>query len=199
MSTKYLDYSGLTYFWNKLKTLFGGKADKVASATSGNFAGLDANGNLVDSGHKHSDYVGSATTVNGHALSSDVTVTKSDIGLGDVTNDAQVKRSEMGVASGVATLDANGLVPTSQLPSYVDDVVEAYPVSGATELSADWLSATSGGSALTPEGGKIYVLVEDTTSYGANSQFRWSGTAYVKLADGGVSAITNAEIDTICV
>lgn len=34
-----------------------GKADKVSNATSGNFASLDANGNLVDSGHKHSDYL----------------------------------------------------------------------------------------------------------------------------------------------
>lgn len=33
------------------------KADKVANATSGNFAALDANGNLTDSGHKHSDYL----------------------------------------------------------------------------------------------------------------------------------------------
>lgn len=32
------------------------KATKVSGATSGNFAGLDANGNLTDSGHKHSDY-----------------------------------------------------------------------------------------------------------------------------------------------
>jgi len=34
-----------------------GKADKVTSATSGNFAALDANGNLTDSGHKHGDYL----------------------------------------------------------------------------------------------------------------------------------------------
>lgn len=32
------------------------KADKVNNATSGNFAALDSNGNLTDSGHKHSDY-----------------------------------------------------------------------------------------------------------------------------------------------
>ena len=32
------------------------KADKVTGATSGNFASLDSNGNLADSGHKHSDY-----------------------------------------------------------------------------------------------------------------------------------------------
>lgn len=30
----------------------------------------------------------------------------------------------MGVAGGVATLDQEGKVPSSQLPSYVDDVIE---------------------------------------------------------------------------
>jgi hypothetical protein len=38
-----------------------GKADKVQSATNGDFAGLDANGNLTDSGHKHSDYMAAMT------------------------------------------------------------------------------------------------------------------------------------------
>lgn len=33
------------------------KADKVQNATNGNFAALDSAGNLVDSGHKHSDYL----------------------------------------------------------------------------------------------------------------------------------------------
>lgn len=33
-----------------------GKADKVTSANDGNFAGLDSNGNLVDSGSKASDF-----------------------------------------------------------------------------------------------------------------------------------------------
>ena len=75
-------------------------------------------------------------TVNGHALSANVTVTKGDVGLGNVTNDAQVKRSEMGKASGVATLGTDGKVPSSQLPSYVDDVLEftnkaGFPTTGA--------------------------------------------------------------------
>lgn len=100
-------------------------------------------------------------------------------------------------ANGLAELDSSGKIPTSLLPSYVDDVIEAYARSGATALSSTWLSTTSGGSALTPETGKIYVLMADSGDYAANTQFRWSGTAYVKLADGGVSSITNAEIDTI--
>ena len=40
-----------------------GKADKVSGATSGNFAGLDANGNLTDSGSKASDFKTKQTAV----------------------------------------------------------------------------------------------------------------------------------------
>ena len=43
-------------------------------------------------------------------------IDKSYIGLGNVTNDAQVKRTEMGKANGVATLGADGKVPAEQLP-----------------------------------------------------------------------------------
>lgn len=104
--------------------------------------------------------VNKTTTVNGHALSGDVTVSKSDVGLGNVTNDAQVKRSEMGAANGVATLDSAGKVPSSQLPSYVDDVLEydtksAFPTTG--------------------EGGKIYVDKSTDTSW------RWSGSTYTQI------------------
>ena len=42
------------------KTDTSGKADKVAGATEGNFAALDAEGNLTDSGKKAADFV--ATT-----------------------------------------------------------------------------------------------------------------------------------------
>lgn len=90
-----------------------------------------------------------------------VNITKANIGLGNVTNEAQVKRSEMGVASGVATLDTSGKVPSSQLPSYVDDVLEyasksAFPAVG--------------------ESGKIYV---DKTT---NITYRWSGSSYVEIS-----------------
>lgn len=38
-----------------------------------------------------------------------------EVGLENVTNDAQVKRSEMGEAEGVATLNENGHVPSEQI------------------------------------------------------------------------------------
>jgi len=66
-----------------------------------------------------------------------------------------------GANSGLAELDANGKVPSAQLPSYVDDVIEAssksnFPTTGET--------------------GKIYV---DTSN---NKTYRWSGTSYVEIS-----------------
>jgi hypothetical protein len=150
--------------------------------------------------------------VNDKALSSDITLYADDIKMSALLSNQSVAdeldtlrtntvwTQDIGVADGVCPLNSNTKIDSTYLPSYVDDVIEAYPVSGATELSQGWLSATSGGSALTPETGKIYVLMADSTSYSANTQFRWAtGTTptYVKLADGGVTSITNGEIDTI--
>ena len=108
---------------------------------------------------------GGVTGVKGNAEAKyrqgQVNITPANIGLGNLTNDAQVKRSEMGANGGVATLDTSGKVPSSQLPSYVDDVLEyarlsAFPSRG--------------------ESGKIYVAQDTGITY------RWSGTAYVEIS-----------------
>jgi len=110
----------------------------------------------------------------------------------------KIEISTKGAANGVCPLNASSKIDSTYLPSYVDDVIEAYPRSGQTELSSTWLATSSAsGTVITPEAGKIYVLMADSTTYSANSQFRWGGSAYVKMNDGGVSSITNAEIDTI--
>ena len=92
-------------------------------------------------------------------------VSKEQIGLGNVTNDAQVKRSELGVT--VATLNDNGKVAESQLPSYVDDILEGQLVS-VTEFT---LNAGQHGEV--KQSGVIYL---DTTT---NTSYRWSGSQYV--------------------
>lgn len=89
--------------------------------------------------------------------------------------------STKGQANGVASLDSNGKVPSAQLPAYVDDVIDTYTVSGATPLSAGWLSLTAGGSALTPETGVIYVVVESGSPY-EDKTYRWSGSTYVEIS-----------------
>lgn len=98
-----------------------------------------------------------------------------------------IPTSDKGIANGVATLGADGLVPAAQLPSYVDDVIEAYVRSGATALSADWLSKTSGGAALTPETGKIYVIL--SSGEYQNKQYRWGGTTYVLCNPSDVQSV----------
>ena len=82
----------------------------------------------------------------------------------------------------VATLGSDGKVPGSQLPSFVDDVVESYIVTGATPLSDGWLSAEPSGYAFVPETGKIYVVLTPDTEY-TNKTYRWGGTTYVVISD----------------
>ena len=76
----------------------------------------------------------------------------------------------------VATLDGTGKVPSSQLPSYVDDVLE---VANFAALPA------------TGETGKIYVTLND------NSQYRWGGTEYFQLTSspGSTDAIPEGSVN----
>ena len=133
-----------------------------------------------------------ATFYEGDNISLDSIVTTSGTGVKVSAN------LHKGEANGVCPLNASSKIDSTYLPSFVDDVIEAYARSGQTALSQNWLATGSAtGTVITPEAGKIYILMADSGDYAANTQFRWSGTTYVKLNDGGVSAITNAEIDTI--
>lgn len=70
--------------------------------------------------------------------------------------------SDKGVANGVATLNENGIIPSSQLPSYVDDVLEY-------ESSAEF--------PVTGESGKIYIDLL------TNKTYRWGGSGYVEISE----------------
>ena len=70
-------------------------------------------------------------------------------------------RSEKGNANGYASLDGSGKVPSTQLPSYVDDVIEV----------ANYASLP-----VTGETGKIYITLDN------NKIYRWSGSVYVEIA-----------------
>lgn len=75
-----------------------------------------------------------------------------------------------GVANGVAELDANGRVPSSQLPSYVDDVIEGY------YYNSKFYEESSHTTEISGETGKIYVDLSTEKTY------RWSGTAFVEIS-----------------
>lgn len=132
-------------------------ADKI-TATNVEAALQELATNIANAGK-----VDDVKDVNGNSIVTNkvATLSKAAVGLDNVTNDAQVKRSEMGSASGVATLNAEGKVPSSQLPSYVDDVLEY---------------ANKAGFPATGESGKIYVA-KDT-----NLTYRWGGTEYFEIS-----------------
>lgn len=116
-----------------------------------------------------------------------VTLSKGDVGLGNVDNtsdadkpissaaqaalNAKLDAVVKGANNGVAELDENGKVPASQLPSYVDDVVE-YP-------SRSYFPATG-------ESGKIYISLDDYQTY------RWSGSTYVELVSSLALGVTSS-------
>ena len=74
-----------------IDTKIAGKADKVSGATNGNFAGLDANGNLTDSGKKATDFVPMTTTDN--ITKAHANIFTSDSGKTQVTGDNVELRS----------------------------------------------------------------------------------------------------------
>lgn len=120
-------------------------------------------------------------------LKTDLVLVKTDVGLGNVDNttdaakpvstaqqtalDLKINSSLIGAVSGVASLDTGGKVPATQLPAYVDDVLEyanlaAFPATGAS--------------------GIIYVTAD------TNKTYRWSGTVYVEISasPGSTDAVT---------
>lgn len=106
--------------------------------------------------------VSTSTTVNGKALSANITLTADDV-------DA-IPADQKGANNGVAELDATGKVPAAQLPSYVDDVIEGYYSGGKFYKEAAHTNVITG------EAGKIYV---DLTT---NKTYRWGGTAFAEIS-----------------
>lgn len=124
--------------------------------------------------------VAKTTTVNGKPLSANVVIGGDDIevdapsefGGSTVTlqgiidsigtmSDNYVTKNQIGANSGVASLDSTGRVPSAQLPSYVDDVLEYNNKSSFPGVG---------------QSGIIYIA-KDT-----NLAYRWSGSAYVEIS-----------------
>lgn len=87
--------------------------------------------------------------------------------------------AKRGVANGIASLDKDGKVPSSQLPSYVDDVLEGYYVD-ETHFAEKYIEDAP--VYYTPEKGKIYVDISEGTEYSGKT-YRWSGTKYSVISE----------------
>lgn len=235
-----------------LASIDGGKADKVSGATNGNFAGLDGNGNLLDSGKKPADF---ATAAQGSKADSAVQSVKIGTDATEYNNSGNVvlpaypttlpasdvyewakqatkpsyTASEVGAiastlqgaANGVAELDGNGKVPASQLPSYVDDVIDGYKTTAPTSTAFANDTAYAVGAFVTydsklwrfktahaagdwnadeveeivqfPVTGEVGKIYVDVND---NTTWRWSGTQYVQIkGDLAIGTTTGTAAD----
>jgi hypothetical protein len=146
---------------------------------SNNVANLQTDlGNLTNT---VSDTNNLVSTINGSYLTaSSTTITdivntanQTTTDLGNLTNVVanKVDSSLVGANNGIATLDEAGKVPSSQLPSFVDDVLEYADLAGFPE---------------TGESGKIYIAIDTGLTY------RWSGSIYVEISQSLALGNTSA-------
>ena len=101
-------------------------------------------------------------------ITTDKPTTLDGYGITDAVN-----ISEVGSANGVAQLGSDGKVPSSQLPSYVDEIVE---VASYAVLSGMTSGATN----------TIYVTLDE------NKTYRWSGTQFTEISESLSLGITSS-------
>lgn len=80
-------------------------------------------------------------------------------------------KNTKGKANGLASLNDSGKVPSTQLPSYVDDVLEFTQLNQLPKPG---------------ESGKIYVVTS------TNLQYRWSGSDYVEISKSSALGETSS-------
>lgn len=114
-------------------------------------------------------------------------VDRLDTKIDDVNEDLQGFKALKGQPNGLAELDGNGKVPASQLPSYVDDVMDAYATytvspTGVLQNIQLYVDAEHE-TPIVGERDKIYVNV---TPGEVSYQFRWSGSQWVHIDSNAI-------------
>lgn len=130
-------------------------------------------------------------------------VTKKQVGLGNVTNEAQIPLSQKGVASGVATLGTDGKLTAAQLPAM--KTVNGVSVVGSGNISID-LSLYKVVDSLPTTGidaTKIYIVPAKTTEdknikaeyiYTGNPASTYDATKWEKLGEAQTNIVVDAEL-----
>lgn len=160
--------------WAKAKTKPSYTAGEVGLGNVGNFKAVStvANQGLSDSEKSNARANIGAQAAGSYAAS---THTHDDRYYTESETDTKLKEKLSailkGSANGLAELDSTGKVPASQLPSFVDDVIEGYIYNGKLYKESGHTTEISG------ESGKIYVDLSTEKTY------RWSGSTFVVISD----------------
>ena len=169
-SSDTVDVNGktLTEVVNELGTA--SKKDVAASGNASTTQVVMGNDTRLSDARKASDVYDWAKS------STKPTYTASEVGAytkseTDTKLNSKINTSLKGSANGLAELDSNGKVPSTQLPSFVDDVIEGYLSSGKFYKESAHTTQISG------ESGKIYIDLSTEKTY------RWSGSAFVVISE----------------
>lgn len=153
----------------------------VSNTGSGNaITSITANGHSITVS-KGSNYVVANTSITPKTAAKITYDAKGLVTSGDVLTASDIpdissiyiKKILKGAVNGIAELDDTGKVPSTQLPSYVDDIIEGY------YRIADSMFYSEAGyiNLITTETGKIYVDLQ------SNKVYRWSGSVYVVISE----------------
>lgn len=138
-----------------LTTDLGNKADKVYNSTSGNFAGLDENGNLIDSGKKASDF---ATSTQGGKADSAIQGVKLNGASSALTPDSNkvvtipdaVATGTTGATNGLMTAadkkKLNGIASGAEVNQNAFSNVKVGSITVAADTKTDTLEIVAGGA-----------------------------------------------------
>ena len=191
---RYFTAADQTAMQENIKKLNEGKAEKAASPTAGNFAGLDSSGNLTDSGKKPGDFADASHTHTGKAdkvksataghfagLDSSGNLTDSGKKPGDFANasHAHAGYAEVKIFSGVS-------VAASAWVS--DSTYAAYPY--ATSIACPGVTASH-----VPE--VVFGATEAASGNFAPVALSGSGTVKIYAATKPTAAITVQSITCI--
>lgn len=149
-------------------TIKGSGSVTVTSDADGaiTITGTDTKYTHPNSGVTAGTYKSITVNAQGHVTGGTNPTTLAEYGITDA-----VKSTEKGTANGVATLGNDGKIPNSQLPSYVDDVIEGYLHGGKFYKESAHTTEIAG------ESGKIFVELTSGKTY------RWSGSAFVVISE----------------
>lgn len=114
-----------------------------------------------------------STSANWHKDGSGSSITVDD--ELSTTSENPVQNKVITIAMGNKADLVDGKIPSAQLPSYVDDVVEGYLYNGS------FYSDSQHTQVITPENSKIYLDLPN------NKTYRWDGNQYVEIGGGGVA------------
>ena len=165
---EYADYQTID-----LTSAFAAKADKVTGATAGNFAGLDSNGNLTDSGKKAADF---ATAAQG-ALA-DSALQKADITTGSANGTIAVEGADVAVKG----LGSAAFTESSAYATAGHNHDSAYAAKAATEAHIS--------------NADIHVTTDDKSKWNTASTKAAANESAISAIKDGTTIDSFADVET---